>query len=110
MLFVITGVASDNQAEDVHSIITEAFERRQAFNICMISWRGYSGAKIVTPKVHNALSVDDIREPMMAVYERYCKPTSQRAYAIGCSMGANVLSNTLGFDEDSSLLSGAVCI
>lgn len=64
MLFVITGVASDNQAEDVHSIIAEAFERRQAFNICMISWRGYSGAKLVTPRVHNALSMDDIREPM----------------------------------------------
>lgn len=110
MLFVISGVCSDNQAEDVHSIIREAYDSRQAYNICMISWRGYSGAKLVTPKVHNALAVDDIREPMRHVFNKYCKPSGQRAYAIGCSMGATVLANELGFSGNKSLLSGAVCI
>ena len=110
MLFLITGVCSDNQAFDVHSLISEAFERRQAYNICMISWRGYSGAKMVTPKVHNALTIDDIREPINHVFKKYCKPHGQRAYAVGCSMGATVLANALGFSGDKSVLSGAVCI
>jgi predicted alpha/beta-fold hydrolase len=33
-----------------------------------------------------------------------------KAYAIGCSMGANVLSNYLGLYPDEELISGAVCI
>ena len=76
----------------------------------MISWRGYSGADLVTPRVHNALAVDDIGEPIEHVFEKYCAPTGQRAYAIGCSLGAAVLSNMLGFDGNDSKLSGAVCV
>lgn len=56
------------------------------------------------------LAVDDIREPMEHVFEKYCKPDGQKAYAVGCSLGAGVLTNCLGFDGGNSILSGAACV
>lgn len=60
--------------------------------------------------LHNAMSVNDLREPMQHVYNKYCKGTGRRAFAIGCSMGAIVLANSLGVDGENSVLSGAVCV
>ena len=80
----------------------------KGLNICMISFRGQSkGGKLVTPKLYNALSVDDIREPMMCAQKMYGKG---KCYAVGCSMGAIILSNYLGLYPDDNLLSGAVCV
>ena len=88
------------------NIIEDGYAK--GFNICMVSFRGQSvGGKLVTPKLYNALSVEDIREPMQYVQKKYGKG---RAYAIGCSMGAIILSNYLGLYPDEGLLSGAVCI
>jgi predicted alpha/beta-fold hydrolase len=61
----------------------------------------------VTPKLYNALSVEDFREPMQYVMDKYVKG---KAYAVGCSMGANVLANYLGMYPNEGILSGAVCI
>ena len=44
---------------------------------------------------------------MAYVKEKYGKG---RAYAVGCSMGAIILSNYLGLYPDEGILSGAVCI
>lgn len=86
----------------------EAYENR-GYDVCMISFRGQSGGKLVTPKLYNALSVDDIREPMEHVLKQKCKKGT-KAYAIGVSMGANILANYLGIHAQDKLLSGAVCI
>ena len=60
-----------------------------------------------TPKLYNAMSVDDFKEPMEYVFNKL-KP--KRAYAVGCSMGSMVLSNYLGVYPDQTLISGAVCV
>lgn len=75
MLFVFAGQAGENQEQYIQSICSEAFEVRQAFNICFVSWRGMSGLKLVTPKIHNAMAVEDEREPIQYVYEKYCRPS-----------------------------------
>lgn len=40
----------------------------------MISFRGMSGAKLVSPMIHNAMAINDIKEPMNYVHNKYCKP------------------------------------
>jgi predicted alpha/beta-fold hydrolase len=60
--------------------------------------------------MHNALSVNDIKEPMDYVFKKMNKDGNLKAYALGCSMGANILSNYLGIDQENSILSGAVCV
>jgi predicted alpha/beta-fold hydrolase len=64
----------------------------------MISFRGMSGAQLNTPMLHNALSVNDIKEPMIYVYNKLSQDRKIKAFALGCSMGATVLSNMLGID------------
>ncbi len=76
----------------------------------MISFRGQSGAELITPMMHNALSVNDIKEPMEYVYKKLSKDRNIKAFALGCSMGANILSNLLGIDKEDSILSAAVCV
>jgi predicted alpha/beta-fold hydrolase len=51
-------------------IIKDAFYNR-GYDIAMISFRGMSGAQLNTPMLHNALSVNDIKEPMEYVYKRF---------------------------------------
>ena len=64
----------------------------------MISFRGQSGAQLNIPMMHNALSVKDIKEPMEYVYTKFSKERNIKAFALGCSMGANILANLLGID------------
>ena len=63
-----------------------------------------------TAKIHNMMAVSDAREPIQYIYEKYVQQTGQRAYSIGCSMGANITTNMLGVDGDASILSGAVMV
>ena len=67
----------------------DAYDKRD-MDIVMISFRGQSGGQLVTPKFYNAMSVEDIAEPMQYVFD---KLQPRRAYAIGCSMGGNILAN-----------------
>mmetsp|Transcript_2075 Transcript_2075/g.3667 ORF Transcript_2075/g.3667 Transcript_2075/m.3667 type:complete len:144 (+) Transcript_2075:1392-1823(+) len=76
----------------------------------MVSYRGQSGLPLHTPKLYNALSIDDIGEPIDYVFDKYCAPKNQRAFAMGCSMGANILSNYLGIKGEETKLSGGVCV
>ena len=95
--------------------MNEAYGR--GFDICMISFRGRSGLPLNTPRSYNAMSIEDIREPMKYVFDKYIKGKTRygqtgepKAYAIGTSLGAMLLSNHLGEDCDNTVLSGGVCV
>jgi len=60
--------------------------------------------------LYNAFSIDDVREPMQYVYDTYIKDYNSKVFAIGCSMGAMILSNALGVDKEDSIVDGAVCV
>ena len=63
----------------------------------MINFRGLNGIELKTPKLYNSIAVDDILEPMTYVFDKYCRDQNRKAFAVGCSMGANILANLLGF-------------
>ena len=114
VLFCFTGQVGCNQSLYVKNIVKEAAEKRD-FDVVVVSWRGRSGVSLVTPKLHNAQSVEDIIEPITHLCKNRFgisrkENSPRRAYAIGCSMGAMVLANALGTQGDDSLLSGAVCV
>ena len=98
-LFLFSGQGGTDQSLYIKNIMKEAYEKR-GYNVCMISWRGQSGVPLKTPQLYNAFSVDDVREPMQYVHEKYIKGRGDnvKVFAIGCSMGAMVLANALGVD------------
>jgi predicted alpha/beta-fold hydrolase len=109
ILFIFSGQVGQSNSLYIKNIIKEAYHDRN-FDIVMISYRGRSGAKLITPKLYNALSTDDIKEPMEYVYNKYCRNTGRKCYAIGVSMGAMILSNYLGTYRSNTMLGGAVCV
>lgn len=108
MLFLFTGILGSDQSLYIANIIEEASKRN--YDICVVSFRGMSGAPIVTPKLYNSLSFHDIHEPMQYVIKEFCAHKNQRAYGLGCSLGAKILANYLGEYEDSAVLDGGVCL
>lgn len=111
VLFLFTGQVGSNQSLYIKNIINEAFEKR-GYDIVVVSWRGQSGTKLATPKLYNAFSIDDVREPIRKVMSKFNmdRNSKRKAYAIGCSMGAMILANALGVDQEDSPLEAAVCV
>lgn len=82
----------------------EAWDR--GYDTVHIAWRGF-GSELKSPVLHNANSTTDLIEPMEYVYDKFYK--GRKAYAVGCSMGSNVIANSLGLQQEDTILSGAVC-
>ena len=47
---------------------------------------------------------------MKYIYDKYCKGTGRKSFAMGCSMGGNILTNLLGFEGKNCFLDAASCI
>jgi predicted alpha/beta-fold hydrolase len=94
------GLASHSKSgfilDIIEHLINENNDSGTSFEVVVINWRGLSGMKLQTPTFYCGSSTSDLLEPMEYVYEKYCKPYNRKAFAVGCSMGGNVLVNSLG--------------
>jgi len=63
-------------------------------DVAFINFRGLGGAKLLTPKLYTSFSYLDVQEAVDYLQKKY--PTKD-LYAIGVSMGGNVLANMIGF-------------
>jgi len=75
----------------------------------LINYRGI-GIELKTPQLYNSYAFKDVQEPMHYVFEKFCKPTGRQAFAVGTSMGANILANLLGEEGDESILTAACVV
>jgi predicted alpha/beta-fold hydrolase len=80
----------------VEHLIKESKDSSSSFEVVVINWRGLSGMTLQTPTFYCGSSTSDLLEPMEYIYGKYCKPFKRKAFAVGCSMGGNVLVNSLG--------------
>ena len=63
-----------------------------------------------TPRMYNYYGYQDVLEPMRHVYEVYCKPINRKCFAVGISMGANIMTNLLGETGENCFLEAAFII
>lgn len=75
--------------------------------VCVINHRGTPGTILKTAKLYNAASSEDVRSALN--YVRRTRPTAD-LYALGYSLGANLLAKYLGEEGDKSFLVGASAI
>jgi len=80
----------------VEHLIDDKTDSGVSFDVVVINWRGLSGMKLQTPTFYCGSSTCDLIEPMEYIYDKFCKPFNRKAFAVGCSMGGNVLVNSLG--------------
>lgn len=70
-------------------------EGAEGMDMIVINYRGLAGASLTTPRMYSCASTADVKEPLVSIYERFCKNSNQKAFVIGFSMGASILTNAL---------------
>ena len=64
----------------------------------MINTRGNGGIKAQDPRINTFLpykSVNDVKEPIVHIFEKYCKNQGRKMFVLGFSLGANKLCHAL---------------
>ena len=84
--------------------------QESGYDVVVINYRGLAGIELATSKVYCSYAYMDIVEPMEYVYNKYCLNPKKKAYAIGCSMGANILANLLGHLGQNCILDAACVV
>ncbi|PVH94589.1 medium-chain fatty acid ethyl ester synthase/esteras-like protein 1 [Periconia macrospinosa] len=72
---------------------------------CVVNGRGCALSKITSPQLFNARSTWDVRQTI-----KYLRKTfpNRPLYAVGYSLGANILSNYVGEEGDECVLKAAI--
>ena len=63
----------------------------------------------MTPQLYNSIAVSDVLEPMKYLHSKYAE-NKRKTFAVGCSMGANILANLLGFESENCFIDAACVV
>jgi predicted alpha/beta-fold hydrolase len=72
-----------------------------------MNYRGLAGAKLYTPVMFCSNSYQDALEPMKYIHHKYER---KKMFAVGCSMGGNILANVLGYEGENSFIKAACVV
>lgn len=72
---------------------------------CVVNGRGCAMSKITTPQLFNARATWDIRQVVQDLHKLF---PNRPLYAVGYSLGANILTNYCGEEGDRCILAAAV--
>ncbi|KAB8416409.1 hypothetical protein FH972_024928 [Carpinus fangiana] len=75
------------------------------FEVCVVNSRGCARSPVTTPRLFNARSTWDIRQTVKWLRKKY---PNRPLFAVGFSLGANILVNYLGEEGEACELKGAV--
>jgi predicted alpha/beta-fold hydrolase len=75
------------------------------WSACVINGRGCAMSKITTPQLFNSRATWDVRQLVLALRELF---PNRPLYAVGFSLGANILTNYVGEEGSSCVLRAAV--
>lgn len=79
----------------------------QNWEACVVNFRGCAGSKITTDILYSARATWDIRQLVKWLRQHY---PNRPLYAIGFSIGANILTNYVGEEGERCVLRAAVSI
>lgn len=105
MLCLVPGLTGTSSDIYILNVIVKAHELNY---VCVvINHRGAPGTVLNTPKLYNAASSDDVRQAL--AYIRKSK-SNRDIFAIGFSLGANLLTKYLGEEGENTFLAGAAAV
>ncbi|XP_064992515.1 uncharacterized protein LOC135629256 isoform X1 [Musa acuminata AAA Group] len=105
LVIVIPGLTSDSASPYVkHLTYVMA---KQGWNVVVSNHRGLAGISITSDCFYNAGWTEDVREVINHLHQEYPKA---HIFAVGTSVGANILVKYLGEDEDNTPVTGAASI
>ncbi|KAH0731854.1 hypothetical protein KY289_003042 [Solanum tuberosum] len=105
IVVVIPGLTSDSDSAYVKHL---AFKMvKSGWNVVVSNHRGLGGVAITSDRLYNAGCTEDIRKVIDHLHTRYPQAP---LYAVGTSIGSNVLVKYLGEEGVNTALVGAVSI
>ena len=105
ILVLFPGMTGNNQDIYILNTITQAHDHD--FICVVVNHWGAPGTTINTPKLYNGASSGDAWEALNYIWKRN---PEQDLYAVGFSLGANLLTKYLGEEGDKAFIKGAVAI
>ncbi|XP_022949852.1 embryogenesis-associated protein EMB8-like [Cucurbita moschata] len=105
VLILLPGLTGGSQDSYVRHMLVRARDR--GWRAVVFNSRGCGNSPVTTPQFYSASFLGDMREVVEHVTKRYPKAN---VYAVGWSLGGNILVNYLGQDSLSCPLSGAVSL
>jgi predicted alpha/beta-fold hydrolase len=103
MLIALHGLSGGSH--EVYLRETLAPLTADGWEACVVNGRGCALSKITTPHMFNARATWDVRQTIRMLRELY---PNRPLYAVGFSLGANILTNYVGEEGDKCVLKAAV--
>ncbi|KAL6182793.1 hypothetical protein ACLB2K_044206 [Fragaria x ananassa] len=105
LLILLPGLTGGSDDSYVRHMLIRA--RNRGWRVVVFNSRGCGGSPVTTPQFYSASFLGDICEVVDHVGGRY---PEANLYAVGWSLGANILVRYLGQESDTCRLSGAVSL
>ncbi|XP_020263571.1 protein abhd-3.2-like isoform X2 [Asparagus officinalis] len=105
LVIAIPGLTSDSSASYMKHLVHSIANR--GWNVVVCNHRGLGGVSITSDWFYNAGWTNDVREVFNYLHQEYPKSP---LFAIGTSIGANVLVKYLGEEGENTPLAGASAI
>ncbi|KAF4389449.1 embryogenesis-associated protein EMB8 [Cannabis sativa] len=105
LLILLPGLTGGSDDSYVRHMILRA--KRKGWRVVVFNSRGCGHSPVTTPQFYSASFLGDMHEVVAHVGARYPKAN---LYAVGWSLGANILVRYLGQESDKCPLSGAVSL
>ncbi|RCV07553.1 hypothetical protein SETIT_1G253800v2 [Setaria italica] len=105
VLILLPGLTGGSDDTYVRHMLMRA--RSKGWRVVVFNSRGCADSPVTTPQFYSASFTGDLRQVIDLVLGRY--PQSN-VYAVGWSLGANILVRYLGEETDKCPLSGAVSL
>ncbi|KAJ6814558.1 embryogenesis-associated protein EMB8-like [Iris pallida] len=102
---VVPGLTSDSASPYLRHIVHKT--AKQGWNVVVGNHRGLGGMSITSDRFYNAGWTDDVREVVNYLHREYPKAP---LFAIGTSIGANILVKYLGEEGENTPIAGAASI
>ncbi|CAH9124948.1 unnamed protein product [Cuscuta epithymum] len=105
VLILLPGLTGGSEDTYVRHMLVRA--RKKGWRVVVFNSRGCGNSPVTTPQLYSASFLGDIHEVVAHVGNCYPKAN---LYAVGWSLGANILVRYLGQQSDSCPLCGAVSL
>lgn len=105
LLILLPGLTGWSGDAYVRNMLVRA--RKKGWRVVVFNSRGCGYSPVTTPQFYSASYTDDLRE---VVHHVSCRYPKANLYALGWSLGANILVRYLGQESHACPLSGAVSL
>ncbi|XP_020539554.1 embryogenesis-associated protein EMB8 isoform X2 [Jatropha curcas] len=105
VLILLPGLTGGSEDSYVRHMLVRA--KGKGWRVVVFNSRGCGNSPVTTPLFYSASFLGDMREVVALVTTRY---PNAKIYAVGWSLGANILVNYLGQESQTCPLAGAVSL